>query len=299
MMRRLFVNRPWVAALAGAALLLIALPSAPAVPQGEPTYDLRGPAPVKGQVIRETTKMTLKDGTMTIKVAGEKLEGKISMEGEAEDEVELLAVDGRRVTKASTKKLKDEMKITMELGGEKMTETETDDLAGQTVISEWVKDGWKNTLKEGKPTEEQEKALKDFIGPESDDPIYPDKKVGVGAQWDIDAAALGKLLGSSRVTNVSGKGKGKFQALEKVNGEPCAVIHMDIQLKCKMPSDDKEMDVELNGKVISYRSVKTGMDLKYKFEGKGRFAGDMEEAGMKISVEFAGPFTIEGTAAVK
>jgi hypothetical protein len=299
MTSRLTLNRYGVVALAGAALLLAALPLALTAQQAEPTYDLRGPDPVKGRVTRDWSKITMKEGVIVIKAGGEKLEGKISMVGEAEEEVEILAVEGRQATKVRTKKVKDETKTTTEIGGEKDTQTEEDDLVGETIISERVKDGWKNTLQGGKPTEEQAKALKDFVGPESDDPIYPAKKVGIGAQWDIDGSALRKVFGSSRVTDLSGKGKGKFVAVEKVNGDPCAVIHMETDLKCKMPIDDNEMTVELNGKAVISRSLKLGQDVKYKFEGKAKFFGDVEEAGQKISMEFSGPCTLEGTTSVK
>src|SRR5437588_13069675 len=72
-------------------------------------YDLRGPAPKKGQVF--TTKMVLKikNADVVLKAAGQTLKLKQTMTVTTEEEEKLLVVDGRQATKSQARVLKDQV----------------------------------------------------------------------------------------------------------------------------------------------------------------------------------------------
>src|SRR5262245_22844599 len=125
------------------------------VQAADEVYDLRGPAPVKGQKFIDRATTTMKNADITIKIGGIALDGKIDIVHTSEEEIEIAEVDGRKVTKQRTKIVKDELKRKMTLGGEEMEETEKGELSGEIVFSELTKDGWKHTLEDTKPNEKQ------------------------------------------------------------------------------------------------------------------------------------------------
>ncbi len=171
-------------------------------------------------------------------------------------------------------------------------------LAGEIVFSELTKKGWKHTLEDTTPSDKQKKELKDYEDPESDDELYPAEKVKVGHEWNIEAKALKRVLGS-KMTDAKGSGKGKFVRIEKLDGEPCAVIEMEVDIKGKIKQDDEDLTAELKGKIIAFRSIADAIDLKFTIDGSARYEGDSEEDGMKIHMIFAGKLLGEGTTKVK
>src|SRR5207253_445982 len=135
-----------------------------------------------------------------------------------------LAVDGRQITKAQTRVVKERMQTQTSFGGMDKTDTKTLDLEGEVIIAERVGDAkWKNVLADTKPTDKQKKLLDKRVGPESADDIYPPGTFPVGHTWTVDAAALKKMFGGS-ITDLKGKLALKLVRVEDLNGEPCAVI---------------------------------------------------------------------------
>ena len=83
--------------------------------QDEKTYDLRGPAPTKGQVALNKMNLKIKDATTTIHIAGEKpIVLKTAMEVIHEREQEVLEIEGRSVTKHRIKIIKDRTELDFE-----------------------------------------------------------------------------------------------------------------------------------------------------------------------------------------
>jgi hypothetical protein len=261
-------------------------------------YDLRGPAPKKGLGIVSNSKFSMKNAAVAIELGGLKLEGKMDMTSTTDKDEEILGVDGREVTKLRTKIIKDEVKRKTEINGMTENVTEKKELAGEIVLSEKTKDGWKHVLEDTKPTEKQEKALKDFDNPENEDDLYPAEKVKVGATWDIKAEAFKKVLGS-KATDVKGKGKSKLLRIEEFDGEKCAVIETDLDLKATMKEEGNDIKVEMKGKAVSVRSLKDGLDRKYSIEGSASFAGKIKEDGQEADIKFSGKMSGDGTAKLK
>lgn len=259
------------------------------------TYDLRGPAPKKGQGVKATMKFNMKGADFAVTVSGTQLNGKMDMFTTTEKEAEVLGVDGRNITKLRTKINKDEMKRKTSIAGMDNDETENKELAGETIISELVEKKWKHTLEDAKPNEKQQKALAKFDNPENDDNMYPAEKVKVGHAWTIEGDALKKIVGQT-ATDIKGTGKAKFLRTEKVAGELCAVIEMEFDVKAKMKEDKSEGTIEMKGKTISFRSIEKGFSLKSTIEGSATVNLTTKENDMEVQVRFSGKVNGDSTA---
>jgi hypothetical protein len=276
--------------LSALAAVIAAMSSAPA----QETYDLRGPGPKKGQVIASTSTLKMKDSNLELSVQAQKIKLRQTMVVTTEEEEEILEVKGREVTKTKALVVKELTKTSME-GGD--TEEKAGELEGETILTERAKDGtWTHKLAEGKATEEQEKELKKRNGPENEDEIYPEGKVPVGHTWKVDAAKMKSLTGGT-FTDVKGKMDQTFLKVEKVNGEECAVVETKGTMTGKMKDDDGTPDVELKITSTSWRSLKTGLELKGNFKGTIRIEGKTKINDEEVDMKLTGP--IEGSSAAK
>ncbi len=261
--------------------------------------DLRGPAPKKGEVTVSKTVFKIKNADVKLTAAGMTFDVKQSMTATEEDEVKVLTVDGRQATKVQTKITVEKIEAVTTLGGNDMNENKDGDLHGEVIISERGKDGkWKHSLVDTKPTDKQKKQLDKRVGPENEDDLYPEGKVQVGHTWTVDASALQRVFGGS-ITELKGKLKMKFVKIEEVNGERCAVIEAAGIIKGVAKEDEGNLDVELDMKGLTWRSVKTGLDIKDKASGKLKMSGKIEMDGVKAEIALEGPFTIDSTSKYK
>jgi hypothetical protein len=271
------------------------------VAQDEKTYDLRGPAPTKGQVFISKTKLKIKDADTTLKNMGETLKVKVTLDVIGEEEQKVLAVDGRNVTRCQSKIIKDRSEMVTDFAGMRMPENMTNELEGEVIISERIGDGkWKHSLVDSKPTDKQKKELDNRNGIENDDDLFPAEKVKVGHTWKVEAKALTKLFGNS-FTDITGELKQKFLKIEEVLGEECAVIESTGAVKGKMKDEDGEptLNMEMDLKVTSWRSIKSGVDLKEKFEGKIKLSGTQKVDDAKVDITMSGPLSGESTTKIK
>ena len=275
------------------ASLAFALPALAA----DDTYDLRGPAPKKGLTVTRKSTMKIKDADVTVTVMGQKIELKQNLLIVNEDEDEVLEVKGREVQKLKTKILKDSVNTATEINGAEMKEDKAGDLEGETVVAEKGKDGkWKNSLLDGKPSDEQKKELAKREGPESDDELFPEVKVKVGHTWTVDASKMKSLTGPS-FTDVSGKMKQKFAKLETVDGEECAVIETTGTLKGKMKDDNGTPDVEMTLVATGWRNLKTGIEVKAKITGTIKVEGKIKMGDDEVELKLEGK--VEGASTAK
>jgi hypothetical protein len=285
--------------LAGGLLTAVMLSGAwskPAVGQDEKVYDLRGPAPEKGQVFHSEMRLTIKNADTTIKVGGQKLDLKMTMDMIGEEEQKVLAVEGRNVTKSQAKILKERAEVTVP--GVADAKTESTELEGKIVISTRTKDGkWKHALVDDRPTEKQKKELDNRNGIENEDELYPAEKVKVGHTWTVEAKALTKFFGNS-FTDISGELKQKFVKIENVGGEECAVIESVGPVKGKMKDEngDPTLNMEMELKAKAWRSIKTGVEVKGEFSGSIKLAGTVKMDDMEVDITLSGPMTGESTS---
>ena len=263
------------------------------------TYDLRGPAPEKGLKVGRKSTLKIKDADVTVTIMGMKIDLKQNLVIVNEDEDEVLEVKGREVVKLKTKIVKDSVATVSDINGMEMMEDKTGDLEGEVVIAAKGKDGkWKNTLEDGKPTDEQKKELAKREGPESDDELFPEEKVPVGHAWTVDASKMKSLTGPS-FTDVTGKMKQKFVKLEKVDGEECAVIETSGTFKGKMKDDSGTPDVEMTVKATGWRNLKTGIEVKATIEGTIRVEGKLKMGDDEVEMKLVGKVEGSGTAKLR
>lgn len=281
-----------------AAVVLAAGP----VSAADDTYDLRGPAPAKGQVVASKMSMTIKEAEANITVAGQKVPVTMTMTFTHDLQQEVVEVSGRQVTKVKEKVAKEGEKVKATAFGQDTEEDKPSELEGETVIGERSKDGkWTYKLVDGKPTDDQKKELKRRQGPENEDDAYPAEKVKVGHKWEVDAAKLKGLTGNT-MTDVKGKMKQHFVKVETVDGEECAVIETTGKLTAKMqPEEDGDPapDVTMDLKATGWKSLKTGLEVKGTFAGKIKISGKQKAMGQEVEIEMEGPISAESTSALK
>ncbi len=259
------------------------------------TYDLRGPAPVKNEVTISATTFKIVGADVSLKVGGMKLEAKQNLTAIEEEQVKVLVVEGRQATKVQTKVIKEQVETSTKIGGQNIDDKKAGDLQDEIIISERIKDGkWKHSLLDTQPSEKQRKELDKRVGPENQDELYPEGKVKVGHAWTVDATALQRIFGGS-ITDLKGKLKMKFAKIEKIDGEDCAVIEAEGKITGVAKEDEGTLDVELELKGTTWRSVKTGMDVKDKATGKIKMSGKISMDGADVDIVLTGPITIDTT----
>ena len=261
----------------------------------EEAYDLRGPAPKEGQTFVSKGVMKIKNADTTMKVMGQDIAMKVTLVETSEEEATVLAMKGRDVSKCKTKVVESKTAMTATFGGQDMEHTEPNALEKEVIISERDGKSWKHSLLDVKPNDKQKKELDARNGIENDDDLYPEKKVPVGHTWTVDAAALAKLLGNS-FTDVKGKVKQKFVKVEELNGEKVAVVESDAKVTAEMKEDgEPTVDVEMDMKITTWKSLKTGVAVKEGFEGKIKLAGTVKIEDAKAEMTLSGPFSGEST----
>lgn len=261
--------------------------------------DLRGPAPQKGQVVVSKSTFQIKNAKVAIKVAGMGIDAKQTLKAYEEEEVKYLAVDGRQVTKAQTRVVKEKVDTVTDIGGNEMEDSKDGDLQGEVIVSERVGAGkWKHTLVDTRPNAKQKKELDKRVGPESDDDLYPAGMVKVGHKWTVDASALQRIFGGS-ITELKGKLNMRLVRLERLDGEECAVVESKGKITGVAKEDEGDLNVELELDGLTWRALKTGLDVKDQAKGRIRMSGKVEMDGQSLDLDLSGPITIEGTARLK
>jgi hypothetical protein len=283
-----------------ALVALLATGSTPAFSRAaDELYDLRGPAPKEKQVFVSKSVLKIEDADTTMKIMGQSIAMKLDLVVTSEEEATVLAVDGRNVTKCKTKIITERADVTANFMGQKLEQTEPTALEKETIISERDGKKWKHTLLDTKPNDKQKKELDNRLGIENDDDLYPAEKVPVGHTWTVDAAALNKLLGNS-FTDVKGKVKQKFTKVEDFQGEKVAVIESDAKLTAKMKEDgEPTVDVEMEMKITTWKSLKTGVSVKEEFTGKIKMSGTVKMDDIDVEMTLAGPIRGNATTKIK
>jgi hypothetical protein len=262
-------------------------------------YDLRGPAPVKGQVYHSKSTFRVKNADVTVSAGGNTLKLKQTMTVTSEEEERVLAVDGRNVTRSQARVIKDRVATVTDFAGQKEKHEETGELEGQVIVSTRIGDGtWKHSLVDEKPSEKQKKELDKRLGPENDDELFPEGKVKVGHTWEVDAAGMKKFFGNT-FTDVKGKLKQRFVKVEDVGGEACAVVETTGPVTAVMKEEDGDLKVAMTLKATGWRSVKTGVEVKGKFEGTIKLSGKQKVDGTPADVTIEGPISGDGTTVLK
>jgi hypothetical protein len=274
-------------------LAAVSLLTAVGCSSGSP-QNLRGPAPEVGQVYHDEVTITMAKGkiTATDGRVTETGEMDLTLRGVYEDEI--LGVSDGRVTKSRSKVVTEEDKGTIRADGQTYPFSHHTPLEGETVQCERIGEKWHNTLVGKAPNEKQVFDVETFPPPQSGVDWYPADPVKPGHSWSTDIAQLRSLFGSHMQID-SGSWKQKFEKMVVVDGEPCAQIAQEIDVRGKMRDEHGEyVQVSLKLTGTSQRSLKRGFDVSSKMTGTVSASGKATEGGVRLEVSVNGPVTMEG-----
>jgi hypothetical protein len=288
-----FSVKRWGVLLGAAALTALAGCSA------EPPQELRGRGRQPGQSSRTETKLTLTDASLRMSAAGKKLEGSCDMVMTTATDTEILAVEGRQVTKHQTTIVSQDHEAAMRVGGRTHRQNERGALVGEQILCERTNGRWRNTVLGKKATAKQLGALAFLMPMENDDELFPEGPVKAGSTWTVEGSQLRKFFGTP-CTSLSGKATMTFERTTTVNGEPCARIQLALRLKGKiLDGDNNQLSFDLDVKGPWYRSLKSGYDAWYVMSGTIRMGGTVVSSGQRVQMEINGPVKVEATTKLK
>ena len=90
------------------------------------------------------------------------------------------------------------------------------------------------------------------------------------------------------------------EEVDEIDGEKVAVIESTAKITAKMKDDgEPTVDVEMEMKVTTWRSLKSGVALKEKFEGKIKLSGTVKMDDVKAEMTLSGPISGESTTKLK
>jgi hypothetical protein len=215
-------------------------------------HDLRNRKLAAGTVllVKEVSRMS--DGVMEIDAGGPE-KRKMNVSTAKEQRVELLAVEGnRRVTK---------QRVTWVKFSQKMDDGAVSDqknpLGGRTMVFELKKGGWESKgPEEGGP-------LAGLTAWSADDVLFPARRVKPGDTWDVPEKELKAHFKEVMKADLDvAAAKGRFKAVEVVGGESCAVVEVELRIKGKMEMNGSSVTIDSAGKMILWRSLRTGLNVR-------------------------------------
>jgi hypothetical protein len=258
-----------------------------------PPQDLLGPGSEVGQAYRTEYKMTLVNGTITVKDGDVSQSGRFDLTAEAIDEEEILAVEGTRVTKSRIHVVRDQTTQTVHDGGKSESRTDKSPLEGETIELEQRGDDWKRTLVGKEPNDKQTKELRVFPPPKSDVDYYPADRVKPGHCWNVDVKKLQRLWGSG-IELESGTCARKFEKTIKWDSELCAQIQEELDVRGRMRDEDSQgVQLQLKCTGPIQRSLPRGFSVASNMTGTMTVSGTMREEGKQLQTTITGPVTIE------
>ena len=269
-------------ALCLATLILSSLPTSAR------DYELKKSALRAGQVLNIDNTMTLKDGVVTMTMPGKSTNGTMSSTHHSVQAARIVAVDNGVATETETETKTSTNKQSITLFGQTQDKDIKEPLDGTIVVSKRINGKWDNQLKGGQPTEEQTKALKAFSIMDSEE-IYDDRPIAEGESWEVPPDRLSKFLGGFAAGTAAGTARCKFDRVDTVDGQPCAIIAIELSI-IGQPADqdvpDAKMTLDLKGTII--RSLATRIDLKVEMTGTMKVEGSNPKTpGIKTEVSGA------------
>lgn len=255
-----------LAVLAGALTASLAVPRPPLPPAKG--YDLRGPALPRGLKLTVKRTASMKDGDMEVDAGAGKMAWKVSFAESSEKEVELLAVEGRQPTRLNTRLVAGEQTVSYSGMGAPPEVKQANPLAGLTVRSSLEKDAkgrraWKHDLEKGEPGAGQKAFFERVVAWSPEDGLFPARRARVGDTWDIGTKDLTTFPGGGmKMKGFRAKGKGTLRAVEKYQGEMCALVEITLTVQGTQQTGGLDLALEAVTKTTTYRSLARGLNLK-------------------------------------
>ncbi len=247
-----------------------------------------------GQVIISDLNITMEDGSVSVHLPDQEMDGTLSIRETSKKKVE--AVGERRYRHTIIEERKTQQSTMM--GAEQPAKETLNPLQGLAVIAEMDENGsWTATLEAGEATMEMEKELTkiaDQMQNQSDVKVYGTVPRKVGDEW---VSSDSDLLG---IKDAEGSMKIKFEAVEDFQGERCAKLTGTLDLTGRLEDDGPDgMKMRLSGDFVVLRSLEHRVDLQNRLTGKMEMFGELEpQPGIKMSMKMEGPLEFDGSSVV-
>jgi hypothetical protein len=252
-------------------------------------YELNGGTSHKGEQTRVETRLALKNGYLTLSAPRGNLSGRIDMTGVSVRIMRVLEAQFGKATLVETFYEKDLITFKSTLNGKTEAREDPNPLHGQTVVSRYVNGMWTRTLKNGVPTPEQQRKLRDEPW---DNTFYPDRAVAVGETWTVPSERFKSLFGSNFTSR--GRMTCTLVRITELEGEKCAAITAKLEASGKrLDHEENKMTASLHGTI--YHSLKDQLDLKAELQGKMKIEVQRTEGDHKITMTMTGPVTFTET----
>jgi hypothetical protein len=271
------------------ALLLLALTGCAT---SKSKYELNGGTTShKGEQTRVETRLVLKNGDLTLSAPRGNLSGRIDMTGVSVQVVRVLEAQFGKATLVETFYEKDLIAFKSTLNGKTDAREDPNPLHGQTVVSRYTNGIWTRTLKNGVPTPEQERKLRDET---ADNTFYPDRAVAVGETWTVPSERFKSLLGSGFTSR--GRMTCTLVRITELEGEKCAVIKANVEASGKrLDPSNKEGKITAGLHGTIYHSLKDQLDVRAELQGRIKFESQRTEGNHEVAITMSGPVTFSGT----
>ena len=237
--------------------------------------------------------MTITNGTIAVAENGRSDKAQCDMVSEAIEEEEILAVVDEQVTKSRVRIVSDETKFTIREGFMKDSRVDRSPLAGETIEFKKVGDEWQKSLVGKTPTPQQAEELNLFPPPVPAAEVYPDQPVKPGHRWSLDVKKVYGFMRQAFEVE-SGTCTRKFEKMIDWNGEPCARVAQDLELRGRVRGEKGHWlhcQLKVSGQL--QRSASIGFTVGCQMKGTMTLTGTMVEGGKESQGTIAGPLAIE------
>jgi hypothetical protein len=267
--------------------------SGPAVPVAvSGPIDLRGAEPRPGSAGRVRQRAVMTNGRIRVTAAGVTETGSVDSTFESETESDVLAVGGGRITHLREKVVSETERRSIRVGGETTTDERPSPLTGETVDYRKAGGGWAITLVGKPPTPEQAEELKGYPPPSLYRELLPARPVAVGESWEVPPAELRRLLGA-RVRVDSGRWTMTFTRVVVVNGERCAEIAEDVEVRGEMDVTGGKSRGWFRLTGTTTWALGNGRTFTSRHEGQVEETAELIDNGVRVTTTTAGPVRIE------
>jgi hypothetical protein len=248
------------------------------------TYTLRGP-PVKGKMIRTTTRIDMPEQSVSVETGGNYTTGSASASTEKTERIEIMAVEDVRPVVLRQKILSDARNTTATFAGQTSNNTEKGPLEGATMLVEFKNGQWVRSLMGDTPNQAQKAELQQqFV---DSDEIYPTEKVSPGYKWQLKDHQLAHFF--SGVLSATGDAWCTFTGVEMRQGRKCAVISTWLQISYKALVDNHPAEINVGASGTTYRALDKLIDVESIANGNMTMKMSSIINGLKTTVEMAGP----------
>lgn len=265
-------------------------------PPKDGLYDLRARPHVTGDVVEFQSTLKITSGEMIFTEGDQLTNVPADFSVRSRSEVEIVSAGGGQVTGFREKILEGTTDVRITVGGNVVSNSKRNKLAGQTVLHTLKGGRWERTLESGSTDPVLLRELAELETPEVTGDVYPRERVKVGHAWKLSGDTLRDFVDTT-AKSVTGTVWHEFESVGEHGGELCAsiVVTVDVEIRTV---DDEGADAirRLKWSGMTMRSLAKGVDVSGSLRGYIELLGSNVDEGVKGDFKVRGPFVLDGTA---